>query len=375
MSSRHSATLLGAIVGTCALVLTGMTQADASTTRSVSCHGAGGGTAGLRAAIEKANSNGGGQISLAKDCTYTFSDGPFEDQSGANALPIITTPIVIKANHSTLTRQSQQRFRFFEVSASGALRLQDVTLSRGRTESDVQQTNNGGAIFSVGGLVVRHATLKRNSSANGGAIEADGGSVRVVQSSLVRNHARDVPGATAGAIAIDGARATIREVTLARNDAYAKGGALAVFSGSVRISDSTLADNKLSINGQGGAIFNFGRLAITRTSFTGNQANGYGGNGGAIANYDEGRLSVTDSRIQGNTAGTAGKSVSKAFGGGIANFGDAELARLEITRNRAQGGKARGGGIAVKSGALSIVKSTVAHNSPTNCSGPIKGHC
>ena len=378
MGTLHSSRLVGAaaVISAGALMLAGVPAAEASITRTVACHGSGGGVAGLRAAIKAANAHGGGQITLAKNCTYTFAHGPYQDQSGGNALPIITSPIVIMGSQSTLIRQSRERFRFFEVAdePGAGLELHHVTLTRGRTAASEAQTDNGGAIFSAGRLVVRHSILKRNVSANGGAIQADGGNVRITKSTLVRNHGSDAPGATAGAIAVDGARVTLRRVTLARNDATAKGGAIAVFAGTVRISDSTLSGNSVSINGAGGGIFNFGTLTIDRSTLTRNNADGYGGNGGAIANYDQGQLTVTKSDITGNGAGFRG-GVSRAFGGGIANFGTAKLAKVEITKNRALGRKAKGGGIAVRSGELSIVKSTVKGNSPNNCSGEIQGRC
>lgn len=173
---------------------------------------------------------------------------------------------------------------------------------------------------------------------------------------------------------MDGARVTIKRVTLAHNDATAKGGAIAVFAGTVHISDTTLTGNAVSINGEGGAIFNFGTLTIDRSTLSDNLADGFGGNGGAIANYDQGQLSVTKSEITRNIAGFKG-DVSRAFGGGIANLGTAKLTKVEITKNRALGRKAKGGGIAVKSGTLSLGKSIVKGNSPNNCSGQVQGRC
>lgn len=377
MSRAHTSRVLGAAtaVTTFALILTGFSHANASISRSVACHGSGGGSAGLRAAIKAANAHGGGRIDLARNCTYSFAKGPYRDQAGGNALPIITSSIEIVGNQATLVRDSGKPFRFFEVSDGGALEVHDATLTGGRTATDVQETYNGGAIYSLGRLVLHHVTLKKNVSANGGAIQADKGTVRITDSTLKRNHARDVPGATAGAIAVGGARVTIRRTTIARNDAYAKGGAIAVFAGVVRISESTLAGNTLSINGAGGAIFNYGKLTIDRTTLAANEANGFGGNGGAIANYDRGELTLTESEITDNTAGMTGAAVSSAFGGGIANFGSAQLTKVEITRNKALGGKAKGGGIAVRAGVLSIAKSTVTRNSPNNCSGEIQGRC
>ena len=363
-----------AVASSCALLLAGAPDAGASITRTVACQGSGGGVAGLRAAIDEANAHGGGRITLAPNCTYRFTDGPYVGQEGSNALPVITSSIVITGDESALVRKSKDPFRFFEVERGAALELSRMTLKGGATSSVPEVNENGGAILTSGRLVVREATLTGNVSGNGGAIEADGGRVRIVESTLARNHARNVPGATAGAIAVQGARVTLRRVTLARNDAVAKGGAIAIFAGTMTINRSTLTGNTVSVNGAGGGIFNYGTLTIDHTTLAENEANGYAGNGGAIANYAKGRLTVTESEIQRNSAGMKG-GVSRAFGGGIANFGKARLSDVRITRNKAMGGKAKGGGISVRSGTVSLTTSTVANNSPNDCSGKVKGRC
>jgi hypothetical protein len=63
---------------------------------SVPCSGSGGGAAGLIAAINAANSGGGGTIKLAAGCTYRLTAPNNSGALGPNGLPIITSTITIK---------------------------------------------------------------------------------------------------------------------------------------------------------------------------------------------------------------------------------------------------------------------------------------
>src|SRR6185369_17304170 len=52
--------------------------------------------AALVAAIDAANTGGGGTLNLAHGCDYQLTMSP---DSSANGLPAITTPITIRGNH------------------------------------------------------------------------------------------------------------------------------------------------------------------------------------------------------------------------------------------------------------------------------------
>src|SRR5690242_10707244 len=70
--------------------------------------------AALVAAIDAANSGGGGTLKLAHGCDYQLTTSP---DSSANGLPAITTAITINGNHATI--DGTNSFRAFEVDGPG----------------------------------------------------------------------------------------------------------------------------------------------------------------------------------------------------------------------------------------------------------------
>ena len=81
----------------------------------------------LIGALVRANANGGGTLQLAASCTYTLT----AHEAGAG-LPVITEPITIDGNGSTIVRATDAAdFRIFHVAAAGDLRLRDLTVEGG----------------------------------------------------------------------------------------------------------------------------------------------------------------------------------------------------------------------------------------------------
>ncbi len=108
----------------------------------------------------------------------------------------------------------------------------------------------------------------------------------------------------------------------------------------------------------GGGIDNSGTLSVTNSEFDDNSAKGQSatpgaaastdyGYGGAIAN--SGALSVTNSTISDNSV----TGVDGSFGGGIADSGTVSITYVTTDDNSA----ATGGGVAITSGAQSVVDS------------------
>lgn len=105
-----------------------------------------------------------------------------------------------------------------------------------------------------------------------------------------------------------------------------------------------------------------GTLTVTDSTISGNSA---GTIGGGIYNLNV--LTVTNSTVAGNTANTSG---SNWEGGGIYTDGTATIVNSTITGNTAF----RGGGISVEGGGTAIVKNTiVAQNTATGVGQP--GNC
>ena len=99
-------------------------------------------------------------------------------------------------------------------------------------------------------------------------------------------------------------------------------------------------------NGSGGAIDNFGTLALTQCTLSGNSADL---DGGAIFNY--GTLTLTQCTLSGNSAASSG--------GAIANYRELTLTQCTLSGNSAA---SSGGAIANLGGALTLKNTIVAWN-------------
>ena len=120
--------------GGLALALAAGPAAQASTTVSVPCSGPAGGTAGLIAAISAANANGGATINLAAGCTYQLTAADNTSPTlGGNGLPVITSPITLNGSGTTIAG-NDSTFRILQVSGTGNLTVQGLTITGGNTD-------------------------------------------------------------------------------------------------------------------------------------------------------------------------------------------------------------------------------------------------
>ena len=215
-----------------------------------------------------------------------------------------------------------------------------------------------------------------------------------------------------GAIVSDGADLTIEDSTISSSYATAKGAAISS-SGDLAITGSTITDN-VSLYKAGG-IYSGGDLTITDSSITGNKTKKFHGGGvlaiagsagddititgsditgnqtGTVSGlgqgggiYSQGPLTITDSHINGNTAGGDGGGAHISVGGSatisdstfngnyagnnggglalVTGSDDATVERSSISGNNATGD---GGGLYARpfaTGALAIESSTLAGN-------------
>ncbi len=112
-----------------------LASAGAPVTISVPCGGPSGGPVGLVAAISSADGSGGGTITLAPGCTYTFTSGAFSSSpaTGNDALPVITTTIIIAGRNATIAGNNTD-FRILEVDGpSGNLTLNNLNVTGGNS--------------------------------------------------------------------------------------------------------------------------------------------------------------------------------------------------------------------------------------------------
>lgn len=209
----------------------------------------------------------------------------------------------------------------------GHLKLADLVLEGNRSKTDPQNANGRGAALFVtqdADATLLNVQVKNNTADGRGGGIFNAGSVQIMNSEVSGNASLTDDG---GGIANDGTLSLlISEVTSNR---ATNGAGIDNVEGTVRITDSTLASNQASSNG--GGVYNSGALTVVNSTLSDNSA---GGSGGAIDNRAQGQVSLNNSTIAGNTAGSSGK------GGGILNepTGTVTMANSILAANRAPEG-------------------------------------
>jgi hypothetical protein len=154
-------------------------------------------------------------------------------------------------------------FRLVQVSATGTLTLEALTLTGGLPDGD------GGAIRSAGLLTMSDVIMTSNAATDGGAL-ASSGTTTIQRSRLTNNAARIV----GGAIFVSGGTLTLDRSTVSNNLAQGPGAGLAngffmAPSGQhVQITNSAFVQNRSDM---AGALYNTGMLDLTSTTFAFNQ--------------------------------------------------------------------------------------------------------
>src|SRR5260370_20505290 len=143
--------------------------AQAAATVSVPCSGPGGGPAGLIAALSAANATGGATINLAAGCTYQLTAANNTSPTlGNNGLPVITSPITLNGSATTIAG-NDSTFRILEISGTGNLTVQGLTITGGNT------TGMGGGILNLEGTLTLNRSRVTGNTARGGPMSNGGG--------------------------------------------------------------------------------------------------------------------------------------------------------------------------------------------------------
>lgn len=256
------------------------------------------------------------------------------------------------------------------IENTGTLTISDSTLSGNSADIGHHGGGDGGGIISFGTLSVNHCSLADNSASHdGGGILNWQGQLAVSGSTLENNSAGRLGGgiydlgfgAPAGDI-----NATVTGCTLIGNSAI-NGGGICNQDGTLDVTDSTLSGNSAPFGGgienagqvwiSGDTIMASSTLTISNSTFSGNSADfPDGGFGGGIFNF--GALTVADSSLTDNSAGTDG--------GGIYN----PLGTLTISRSTLGGNSAgNNGGSIFNQATLSLSDCTLDSNSASNGGG------
>jgi hypothetical protein len=225
-------------------------------------------------AVTLANSTSAADtLALASGCTYTMTS-THDGLLGANALPIITTPIEM-IGPATITRSSLLSFRIAEVSQTGELTLTTgVALTHGRADGD------GGAILNHGAVALTGSSLSDNTATGNGGGLANA----------------DTPSGTAPT-------ATFTNSPVSHNTAQLSGGGIynglrgSLTTSGVSGSPLVITGNAAALNGGGIATVDSTATSLTQTAVNTNHA---GQTSGGVYR-ENGTMTTTSSPINANT--------------------------------------------------------------------------
>jgi hypothetical protein len=292
--------------------------------------------------------------------------------AGPNALGFSTTEPFM-----TLVRaQSIPNFRIFTIAQGAKVAINSISMGSGIAP-------NGGAIENAGSLSIYNVAISGNSASggNGGAI-MNTGKLSVSASDFIGNSAtgNDARGGAienTGTLTIDSSRFTFNSATSSSAGGSASGGAIDT-SGMLHVTNSKFLGNSakaLAGNGtsRGGAISGSGTLSVTSSQFQTNAAmGGFASYGGAIDS--SGSLTVAGTTFAGGAAG-APNAVSTqpasdyGYGGAINNSGALSVTNSTFYQALALGLDGSFGGAIADSGTASISYVTTDHNSAASGGG------
>ena len=176
------------------------------------------------------------------------------------AMADISSNITIEGHGKTI--HGNDTYRIFNVTSSGRLTLNRVTLERG----EVDNSNFGGAILNAGSVKITNSAIQNGDAGYGGAITSSG-SLTIINSAVSSNSANATDGA-GGALYLTGGATTISSSAMMSNSAVA-GGAIHLSSGNLTISNSTIAIGSVSGSAGGAGIYvGSGAGTVTLTHVT-----------------------------------------------------------------------------------------------------------
>ncbi|NUM43992.1 MAG: CSLREA domain-containing protein [Anaerolineales bacterium] len=310
----------------------------------------------LREALLVANNTATNDCGLASpaDDTITFS--------GAGTIHLTATLPNLTAGAGTVTLDGGDDIilsgdtnndetgdvRVLVIDSGANVTLKNLTIRDGKADTLLFGLLIGGGVFNQGTLNTLNVNFQQNRADYGGAIYTEG-TANLTRTYFSQNFAEVSGGA------IDNASTLVTtQVSFFSNTAVALGGGILNFgnlttmgtafydsianNGAAIYNDNTalIADSYFNNDAafeRGGGIYNAnGTLTVTRTTFSGDHANGNTDGGGCIANFAT--LTVTNS--------TFSYCQANSFGGGIYNANQATITNSTFSENSAVLG---GGGI------------------------------
>lgn len=277
-----------------------------------------------------------GEKEIVLDSDIVLSDG--EESEYRDGIELYRYGLTIDGNGHTI--DARRKARIFHCTGEN-ITIKNIVLKNGYAEED--HDSGGGAILNAGELTICDSTFTGNTVMDSGTEYTTFDYVAYCESG-------------GGAIYNSGELAICRCI-LSNNvvERYTGGAIHNGRGGVLTITDSTLTENSTS-DDDGGAIFNWGELAIVKSTLKNNMARL---SGGAICNC--GVLTIDESVLDNN--------MSKVTSGAIYDEeGELTITKSTFTNNLA---KISGGAIYKENGRLTITDSTFSNNTAESGGGAI----
>jgi uncharacterized repeat protein (TIGR01451 family) len=268
---------------------------------------------------------------------------------GTNALPPVTSDILINGCCGHSITLAGGGARLFYVGFGSSLTLQNVTVTGGAPPVG----DSGGAIFNEGSLNIIDGTQLTNNVANttiggGGAIYNNGGTVVVINGSVISNN--DVINASplsgGGGIKMSGGSLTIDNSNVSFNDTpLGMGGGISCTSCNIVMSGGASISNNTSGDGGGMYYSGTGTLNITSAVFANNSANGTGNRRGGAILFDATGISTITASFSGNIADNGFGGAFYVQSGHTVNFTNSTFTGNQTVGGASQGGVAFNNGV------------------------------
>ena len=296
------------------------------------------------------------EISLEQDCTFSFIEQNNQGgNAGGNALPLITSPIKIIGNNATLVRgETSDQFRFFQITSSGNLRLENLHIENGYGLA-ASVVGGGGAIINDGGiLVANNVEFSLNQGFLGGAIYNSGSLIIENNTEFIGNYSPNLGGAIY-IVGSGGLPITITDTDFVENRTLGpqagSGGAIYIANSEgalIGIDDSTFDNNSAALNG--GAIYNAAPGTTVHLNDLLLTKNAAGQDGGAIY-IQEGSMLLNHSTFAFNRAWNRDHTPRQSGGAVYLADGTHQISISTFYENVAYYG---GGSIFIDSGSVSM---------------------
>ena len=289
--------------------------------------------------------------------TYTLSiPGVGEDADLSGDLDITGT-VTLVGTSSVIDAAGIDRV--LHVLPGAAVTVIGITLRGGYVQANGDPSNRaevtGGGVYDDGSLTLQDSTVTGNVADQGDVGPASGAGISVNDTRVLVLSRAHVDGNAFGNTYPSGS-----------------GGGIANF-GKISMTESTVSGNQAwSV---GGGIYNAGQINGVGSTISGNRAGCYDCDSEGAGIYNSGSISLNNSTISSNAV-NAGDYSSAASGGGLFSAGSATLASVTIADNSVGHlcnthcfTVPTAGGIS-NSGTLSALNTIIAHNSVTETQSP-----